>query len=63
VSDPEVADSLCDKLRAAEEAEARGDAGAKAGALRAYVNQLRAQSGKSVSAEDAALLIELAGTL
>jgi predicted extracellular nuclease len=63
VSDPDVAASLCDKLRAAEAAEARGNEGAKAGALRAYVRQVRSQSGKTISAEDAELLIELAGTL
>jgi uncharacterized protein len=63
VSDPDVAESLCDKLRAAEEADERGNAAAKAGAIRAYVNQLRAQIGKTISAEDAEFLIELARTL
>jgi predicted extracellular nuclease len=63
VSDADVAASLCDKLRAAEAAEARGNEGAKAGALRAYVKQVRAQTGKTISAEDAELLIELASTL
>jgi uncharacterized protein len=63
VSDPDVAESLCDKLRAAEKADERGNAAAKAGALRAYVKQLRAQIGKTISAEDAELLIQLASTL
>ena len=45
--------------RAAERADARGQESAKAGALGAYTNQLRAQSGKSITAERAAFLISL----
>ncbi|MEX0674439.1 MAG: ExeM/NucH family extracellular endonuclease [Gaiellaceae bacterium] len=63
VSKEGIANSLCAKLSAAEAADARGNAQAKAGALGAYANELRAQSGKTISAEDAELLIELAGTL
>ena len=37
----------------------RGDASAKAGSLGAYVNQLRAQSGKAITAERAEFLIGL----
>jgi hypothetical protein len=54
-----IANALCSKLRAAERAHARHDASARAGSLGAYVNQLRAQSGKAITAERAAFLIAL----
>ena len=54
-----IANALCSKLGAAERAHARGDASAKAGSLGAYVNQLRAQSGKAITAERAEFLIAL----
>jgi predicted extracellular nuclease len=54
-----VANALCAKLEAAEAADARGNANAKAGSLGAYVNQLRAQSGKAITAERASFLISL----
>jgi hypothetical protein len=57
-----IANSLVAKLNAAEEAEARGDMSAKEGALRAYANQLRAQSGKALTAAQATFLINLAST-
>jgi predicted extracellular nuclease len=63
VSNVGIAHSLCAKLRAAAAADARGDEQAKAGSLRAYVNQLEAQSGKSLTAEDAAYLASLAAQL
>jgi probable HAF family extracellular repeat protein len=53
-----VANSLCAKLRTAER-----QADAKAGALRAFVNEINAQSGKHVAADKAAILIALAGAL
>lgn len=45
--------------RAAAAAD-RGDATAKANAIHAYVNQVEAQSGKALTADQAALLIRLA---
>ena len=63
VDDADVADGLCDKLAAAEAAEARGATSAKRAALRAYVNQLEAQSGKSITADAAAWLAGLAQSL
>ena len=54
-----IAKSLCAKLDAAERADARSQANAKAGALGAYMNELRAQSGKAITAERAAFLISL----
>ncbi|MEX2646412.1 MAG: ExeM/NucH family extracellular endonuclease [Gaiellaceae bacterium] len=63
VSHEGIANSLCAKLRAAEAADARGNANAKAGALGAYMNELRAQSGKALTADQAELLIELSSTL
>jgi uncharacterized protein len=58
-----IATSLCAKLDEAEQAAADGDAEAKAEALRAYVNELKAQSGKAIAAERAAFLIRLASEL
>ena len=63
VDNADVAAGLIDKLDAAESAEQRGNERAKQGAIRAYVNQLRAQSGKSLTAAEAALLISLAEEL
>jgi predicted extracellular nuclease len=63
VDDADVAAGLIDKLNAAESAEERGNERAKQAAIRAYVNQLRAQSGKSLTAAEAALLISLAEEL
>jgi hypothetical protein len=58
-----VAHSLCVKLQNAAAAEARGDMNAKAGLLDAYRHELEAQSGKSVTPEHAAILIELSRAL
>jgi prepilin-type N-terminal cleavage/methylation domain-containing protein len=58
-----VANGMCAKLSAAEAAEARGDLQAKKGSLGAYVNQVAAQSGKSLTRKRATTLITLAGTL
>jgi hypothetical protein len=54
-----IAHALCAKLSTAQAAAARGNAGAKSGALGAFANQLRAQSGKSISASDATLIERL----
>jgi len=58
-----IANALCAKLAAAEAAAARGNENAKNGSLGAYVNQLEAQSGKSIPADAAAWLAALAGAL
>jgi hypothetical protein len=59
VSDPSVAVSLCDKLNAAAAAAARDNVGAKENQLRAFGNQVAAQTGKSISGSDADLLKRL----
>jgi predicted extracellular nuclease len=58
-----IGDALCDKLAAAKAADAQGDAKAKSAALNAYANQVRAQTGKALTAAQAATLIDLAGQL
>jgi hypothetical protein len=55
-----VADSLCEKLEAAEAKANRKD---REAILRSFVNLVEAQSGKSVTATEAATLIRLAGAL
>jgi len=63
VTDASVADSLCDKLEAAAAAKARGNARAHAALIGAFINQVQAQSGKTISDADATRLILLAGML
>jgi hypothetical protein len=63
VTNEDVADSLCAQLDAAERAAARGNTAAKQRALASYVKLVRAQTGKSITEERAARLIELARTL
>ena len=63
VSKAPIARALCNKLEAAEFAEARGNDKAKKGSLGAYVDQLEAQSGKSLLHGRAAILITLAHAL
>ena len=58
-----VANSMISKLNAAGAAEARGNAQAKAGAIGAFINELQAQAGKSLTAAQAATLIALAQAL
>jgi len=58
-----VAQSLSAKLDAAENADQRGNVRAKAGALEAFENELRAQSGKAFSASQVHVLITLERTL
>jgi prepilin-type N-terminal cleavage/methylation domain-containing protein len=60
---PGVAQSLSAKLDAAENADQRGNVRAKAGALGAFENELRAQTGKAFSASQAHVLITLERTL
>ncbi len=58
-----VGRALCAKLDAASAAEDRGNAQAKAGALHAYQNQVRAIAGRLITAEQAATLLALVQTL
>jgi hypothetical protein len=58
-----VADSLCAQLDVVAAASARGNTGAKAGALNAYVAEVQAQSGKALTSDQAATLIRLARAL
>jgi hypothetical protein len=59
VTNPGIASALCAKLGAAKASIARGDTNSKNGQLDAYRNQLSAQSGKSITAEKAAILTKL----
>ena len=60
VDKQDVADSLCEKLALAKAAAASGNTKAKQNILGAYVKQVEAQSGKSMTTAEAAKLIELA---
>ncbi len=61
--DGEVADSLCEKLAAAKRAEERGDFPAEAGLLGAYLDQVAAQTDKTLTRRDASVLSALVKTL
>lgn len=63
VTDPGVAVGMVAKLSAAADAAARGNANAKAGAIHAYINQVQALAGKSLTLGQAAILIGLAQAL
>ncbi len=58
-----IANALCAKLEAAEASDARGNADAKAGQIGAFIKQVNAQRGKSISDANATRLIELAEAL
>lgn len=58
-----LATSLCAKLDAAAAARARGSAKAADNQIDAFLKELRAQSGKGISAEHADILIRLASAL
>ena len=60
---PPIAGALCAKLAAAENAEARGNATAEAGELKAYTRQLAAQNGKAFTVQEVTILTNLAGSL
>ncbi|HLN61815.1 MAG TPA: hypothetical protein VK464_09710, partial [Symbiobacteriaceae bacterium] len=62
-ADKGVANALAVKLAAAEKAVADGNTEARDGALGAYVNEVQAQAGKKLTAEQAALLESLATAL
>ena len=63
VDSTDVEESLCEKLAAAKVAAASGKTKTKQAILDAYVNQVEAQSGKSMTTAEAAKLIELAKQL
>jgi len=63
VGNPGIASALVSKLSAAQAAAARGDVNALYGQLGAFINQVSAQSGKSLSAAQAAILIQMATAL
>jgi hypothetical protein len=63
VTNPGVAQGLTDKLNAIASAIARGNANAKAGIVGAFINQVNAQTGKSITAQHAAILIRLVSAL
>jgi hypothetical protein len=58
-----VAHAMRAQLDAAEAAALRGNLRAKAGAVGAYQNHVSAQIGKTLTASQAAILIQLAGAL
>jgi hypothetical protein len=60
VGNPGIASSLLSKLSAAQASAVRGDVDALDGQLGAFINEVSAQSGKSLSATQAAILIQLA---
>jgi prepilin-type N-terminal cleavage/methylation domain-containing protein len=59
-ADSKLQNALLAKLNAAEAAESRGNAKAKAGQLGAFIQQVKAQSGKSIPPADAQVLISFA---
>ena len=59
VTDKGVANALCAKLRAASAARGSGHLEAEAGMLRAYVQQLDAQTGKRILDADASVLLDI----
>ncbi|HEY8644990.1 MAG TPA: HYR domain-containing protein [Gaiellaceae bacterium] len=58
-----IANSLCVKLQAAAAAAARGQSKTKANDLDAFDNEVTAQSGKALTADQAALLVQFAAAL
>ncbi|MEH7416193.1 family 43 glycosylhydrolase [Neobacillus drentensis] len=63
ITDDGIANSLTAKLASAKEASAGGNKEAVSGKLKAYVNELSAQSGKSITEKQANLLISLSNNL
>lgn len=58
-----VAQSMCKQLEAVEASIARGNHNSKSGQIGAYQDHVRAQSGKSIAADKAQILINLANSL
>ena len=63
VADAGIANSLCEKLKNAEDADLRGNQKAADNIRAAFVHEVDAQTGKTISAEAADLLKRLAGAL
>jgi hypothetical protein len=63
VTDPAVIQGLTNKLNAIATAVAQGNAHAKAGTVGAFINQVNAQTGKSITPQQAAILIQLVTAL
>jgi hypothetical protein len=63
VADPGVAQGLIDKLNAIATAIAQGNANAKAGIVGAFIKQVKAQTGKSITPQQAAVLIQFVNAL
>lgn len=59
VTDKGIANALCAKLRAASAASGSGRLEAETGVLRAYVQQLDAQTGKRILDADASVLLDI----
>lgn len=62
-TDPAVAAGLCDKLAGAQAASDRGQANVAANIMRAFDNQVNAQSGKALTTDEADTLIAFAANL
>lgn len=62
-TDPAVASGLCDKLAAMQAAESRGQTSVVANVLKAFDNQVKAQTGKALSETEAANLTDWAAQL
>lgn len=63
VTDPAVASGLLDKLNAIAASLERGNNKSKKGQIKAFINQINAQTGKSITSEQAELLIQLVQNL
>jgi hypothetical protein len=63
VTNAGIAGALCQKLRAAADAEPRGDQGVAINIIEAFKHQVDAQTGKTISTAAAELLKGLAGAL
>ncbi|HEX7020708.1 MAG TPA: hypothetical protein VF159_11885 [Gemmatimonadaceae bacterium] len=63
ISNAGVANSLCVKLTNAAAAKARGDLKAHDNLLGAYANEVKAQTGKTITADNAAWLLQFATML
>jgi hypothetical protein len=63
VPDRGIGNSLLVKLKAARVAEAKGNVRARDGKISAFINEVEAQSGKKISVENAAIMIDLAESL
>jgi uncharacterized protein len=63
VTKKKVEDDLCHELDKAEKADAKGDVRKKQEHLRHYVDKVRKESGKSLTTDQAQILIDLAGQL